>query len=175
MSFILGLFGGPFKLWIIGGLIAAATGLYAWRVHVERDVGRAEVQLKWDAQVSQQRAAALAEAEANAKETLRRLTRQKENQDALDKLTAQNAADRARADAAGLQLRDAAARYAAAARCPAGDPAPVGILAPAEAPALVLANVLGLIDSRSGELAAHADASRAAGLKCQADYDALNP
>ncbi|WP_175812934.1 DUF2514 family protein [Burkholderia contaminans] len=37
----------------------------------------------------------------------------------------------------------------------------------------LLANVLGGIDGRAGELAAYADAARIAGQQCERDYDAL--
>ncbi len=75
MKFIIGIILGPFKWWILAGAILALGGLYTWRVHSERDYGRAEVQLKWDATEGRRKDAAIAAADANAKETLRRLDR----------------------------------------------------------------------------------------------------
>jgi hypothetical protein len=166
---------GWVKLALMAAAVSALLALYAWRVHAERETGRTEIRAEWTAAREKQKDEALAQSQANARETLRRLERQKENQDALDKLTAQAAADRARADVAGRQLRAAAARYAAAACPAAGNPAPGSISAPAGADPGMLAIVLSRIDDRAGILAAHADTSRAAGLKCSSDYDALTP
>jgi len=38
---------------------------------------------------------------------------------------------------------------------------------------MVLADVLGRADRRAGDLASYADTTRAAGLKCERDYDSL--
>jgi hypothetical protein len=75
MNFLITLFLGPFKWWIVGGLVAAAAGLYVWRVHVERDYGRAEVQLKWDAAESRRKDQVIEAQLASDKETQRRLER----------------------------------------------------------------------------------------------------
>ncbi|MBG0871896.1 DUF2514 family protein [Burkholderia sp. 9777_1386] len=76
----------------------------------------------------------------------------------------------ARAAAGSLQQRVdqlvAAARHPAAAAAAAGSPAAGDALD-------LLANVLGSIDDRAGELAAYADAARLAGQQCERDYDAL--
>lgn len=67
------LVGLKFKLAAAAIAVVVLFGLYTWRVHVERDYGRAEVQLKWDADKGRQKDAALAAQQANALETQRRL------------------------------------------------------------------------------------------------------
>lgn len=52
--------------WIaLAVLLAALGGVYAWRVHVERDIGRDEVRAEWTADNARRTAAALAESEKN--------------------------------------------------------------------------------------------------------------
>jgi uncharacterized protein DUF2514 len=175
MSFILGLLGGPLRLWLIGGAIAAVLAFVGYQVHHQREIGRDEIRTEWSASISEQRAAALAQSEANARETQRRLDRQKENQDAQDKqlALARDDARRNAADAERLraQAADAARRWSdALSNSPTGEQC-----AAAGAAILVQADVLGRIDRRAGELASYADAARAAGLKCVADYSALTP
>lgn len=70
---ILALLPWPWRLGALAALLAAFLGLYTWRVHVERGVGRAEVQLRWDAAEGRRKDVAIAQQEANAKETFRRL------------------------------------------------------------------------------------------------------
>lgn len=72
----------------------------------------------------------------------------------------------ARADAAGRSLHDAGQRRAAEASAAAGPGSPAG------SAALVLADVLGRVDQRAGELAAALDAAHAAGVICER-FDAL--
>jgi hypothetical protein len=75
---------------------------------------------------------------------------------------------------AGNSLRDRAAQFAAAARCPAPEAAaPAGASASAPGPAAVLADVLGRLEAAGRELAAVADARGAAGAACQRAYEAL--
>jgi hypothetical protein len=159
---------GWVKLAILAALTSALVGLYAWHVHVERETGRAEIRAEWTA-------AALAESQANSRETFRRLERQQENQLEQDKQLAlardgarRNAAD---ADRLRTQSADAARRWRDATR----DSADSSVCQAAGAAIVVQADVLSRADRRAGELAAFADTSRAAGLKCQADYQALTP
>jgi len=164
---------GWVKLAILAALASALAGFYAWRVHVERDVGRAEIRLQWDASISDQRAAALAQAQANAEETARRLKAQKENQNAQDKLLAaarrDAAANAADADRLRTQSADTARRWRDAL-----NHSPTGGECAAAGDAIVLsAELFSRIDKRAGELAAYADAARAAGLKCERDYQSL--
>lgn len=159
------------------GLAAALVlGYLAWEHHIDArgDArGAARVQAQWNAATIQQQQVDLRASEANAKETQRRLDRQKENQDAQDKqlAAARDAAGRNGADADRLrdqnatvakQWRDALGYTATGGECPAAGDA-IG----------VLADVLGRADRRAGVLASVADAARAAGLKCERDYDAL--
>lgn len=161
-------------LMLLAACLALAAGYAAW-THHQREIGRAEVQLKWDAAVSQQRAAALAEATANAQESLRRIERQQENQRVQDAQLAQARADAGRNDAAAGQLRDQLAATARRWRAALDHPATVGDRAAAGDAIGVLADVLRRADRRAGILAAYADASRAAGLQCERDYQALTP
>jgi hypothetical protein len=168
----------------IGGYVlalAAASGAMlaaygAWHSHVlaqGQASGSAEVQARWNAAQITQQKADLQTAEANARETQRRMERQKENQDVQDR---ELAAMRAAADhngAAAFSLREQNAAAARLWRDALTDPAS-GSQCPAAADTIgVLADVLARADRRAGELASYADAARAAGLKCERDYDAL--
>jgi hypothetical protein len=166
---------GWVKLAILAALASAVLGFIGWQVHHQRDVGRDEIRAEWNADKVQQQAAALAEAEANAKETLRRLTRQKENQDANDQELMAARRDAARNGSDADQLREQNADIARKWRDALRD-SPAGSQCQAAGDAIgVLADVLGRVDRRAGVLAAYADAARAAGLKCERDYDALKP
>lgn len=156
--------------WIVVSVIAvllAITHFTTFRA------GKAAVRAEWDAAKAAQQQVDLQAGIDNAKETQRRLARQKESQDAnTQDLAAALAAAGRNADAAdGLraQLADAAQRW----RTATGDPA-IGEECKAAGDAIsVLADVLGRADRRAGELAAIADTARAAGLQCERDYDAL--
>lgn len=169
------------KLWHKALLLLALVGVmvagYQWWRDAVRDegvvAGRAEVQKKWDDATLAHQHAVIEEAHANAKETQRRLERQKENQDAQDKelAIARAAADRngIAADELRVQNADAAKRWSAT----LGDSPTAGDLAAAAQTIGVLADVSGRADRRAGVLASYAEAARAAGLKCERDYDAL--
>ncbi len=117
--------------------------------------------------------AAAADAETNARETLRRLARQQEDQRVHDAQLAAARADAARNADAADGLRQQNARLVNAWRAALADPA-AGVVCPAAGDALgVLADVLSRADRRAGVLAAAADAAHAAGAQCEADYDAL--
>lgn len=75
-------------------------------------------------------------------------------------------------DVAGRELRARATALANAARQPADA---VASCKAAEHTAMVLADVLGRIDTRAGELAGFADAAHIAGRACEASYGALTP
>lgn len=172
---LLSIFGwfNPTRWIALGVILVALTGAYAWRVHAERDIGRKQIQTQWDASVSQQRAKALIETENNARETLRRLTKQKENQDAQDRLLSTARADARANTAAADKLReqsaDTARRWVAATR---DTPAP-GVCEAAGNAITVQADVFSRLDRAAGELAPYADAARIAGNKCVADYEAV--
>lgn len=164
--------------WIILAVVATTltASFYGWRAHersVYRDEGRKEVRLQWEASVSQQRAVALAESEANAKESFRRIEKQQENQNAQTVALAAARADAVRNDAAAGELREQLAVTAKRWR-DALDHSPTGADGAAAADAIgVLADVLGRADKRAGILAAYADAARTAGAQCERNYDAL--
>jgi hypothetical protein len=154
-------------------VVSAVSAATAWFIHHEREIGRNEVRAEWTAEKLAQRNADLTQAESNAKETLRRLTRQQENQRAQDVqlAAARAAADRNGRDADQLRVQNVAVaqRWRDALR-----DSPTGSVSEAAGDAIgVLADVLGRADRRAGILAAYADAAHAAGLKCERDYDAL--
>jgi hypothetical protein len=97
MNFLIGLIPAPLRLWALGLAIAAALGFVAWQVHMQRDIGRAEVRLEWDAQVSQQREDARIESEKNrqieAERTRLAAQAQQRKDDALHAINTRLAAD----------------------------------------------------------------------------------
>lgn len=132
-----------------------------------REDGRQEVR----AEVARR---AAAESEQNARETLRRLTRQKEAEDAYLQDRARLAADAARARTAADSLRQHVADLEALAGGVAcRDPAAAGQRETASAAARMLAELQRRADERAGILAQAADEARAAGLNCERRYDAL--
>ena len=78
------------------------------------------------------------------------------------------AADVAAAGSAAERLRE---RVAELSRRPAACPGAADGGEAADAARLVLADVLGRIDAAAGELAAHADRARVAGMACEVAYD----
>lgn len=147
-----------------------------WKVrHGGIEAGRAEVRAEWAAERIAQRDADLAQAQANARETLRRMERQQENQSALDQALADARRDAARASAAAERLREQNAAAARAWRDALRDSPAGGVCQAAGAAIDLQADVQRRLVEVGGELARHADAARAAGLKCSADYDALKP
>lgn len=119
-------------------------------------------------------AAALREAQANAAETARRLRAQQENQRAQDAALARARADAARAAADADRVRAQAADAAREWSARLGDSPTAEDLAAAGAAIRVCTELRGRAVRRAELLAAYADAARAAGLKCERDYDALN-
>lgn len=158
-------------LWV-RALVLAGGALLLWtaaRHHNEamREEGRLEIR----AQVATQ---AAAEIELNAKETQRRLARQKENDDAAAALLAALVADRARLRASADGMRDHIADLEQLARSGAScDPSTEGQREAAGAAAGMLAELQRRADERAGILADYADRARIAGEQCEADYDAL--
>ena len=145
-----------------------------WKVHHSGVVaGRTEVQAKWDAERIEQRDRALAESQANARETFRRLEVQQENQHALDQALATARRDAARATAAADRLREQNAAAASAWRDALRDSPTVSVCQAAGAAIDLQSDVQRRLVEAGGELAAYADAARAAGLKCGADYNSL--
>jgi hypothetical protein len=167
-----------YKLAAIALVVLGLAGAVTFAIHRygngRYEAGKAEVTAKWDKERAQQAAAALAESQANARETQRRLAAQQESQHEYDAQLAQARRDAAAANAALDGLRKRANQYAAAARRAASNPAAVGNSAPASDAAGVLADVLGKLGGRAQLLAAYADAARRAGKQCERDYDALS-
>lgn len=130
-------------------------------------------QSKWDAQ-------ALELSEAKTKAVTLAREEEQRRQSAIDKVRqdaeqqiARAEADAAVADAAADSLREQAKRLAArAGQCTSHPTATQSGKATAQ-PSVVLADVLGRADERAGQLAAAYDRARAAGLTCEAAYDAL--
>jgi hypothetical protein len=162
----------PLRAWAYVGCVIFVCMLGAWFVSHERDIGRAEVQTKWDAERDALIVKAnLAEA-ANETETNRRIAAQTEiAHDAIQKQAAADL-DARRARAAHDSLLYAAQTFAS--RCVApGDPAPANGGEATAGPGLVLPKLLGRVDDTAGELAAGLDAARTAGIACERSYDAL--
>jgi hypothetical protein len=170
------------RIAVVLALIAAAAALVAgingWIDGIRKDgfqagdkAGAARVQARWDEDRAQAQAQRIADADAAARETLRRLNRQQENEHAQASHLARVRADRdaARAERDGLQLT--ASAYLDAAGCGAlrGDSA----LECVRKAAAQVVDVLGRCTSRHLDLAEAADDARARGLKCEADYDSL--
>ena len=151
---------------IAAAVVGAVTSTYlGWR-EGQREVGRAEIRAEWTA-------ASLAESQANARETLRRVEAQQENQREQDKLLAAARLDAGRNLADAERLRSDNASIAGKWRAALAHSTPGSDCQAAGDAIGVLADVLGRADRRASFLASYADAARAAGLKCEADYDAL--
>jgi hypothetical protein len=163
----------------IAGLVASVTWAYErWRGAIEEDaysagraIGKAEVQALRDEDRARAQEAAIDQAHRAAAETLRRLEKQQENQRAQDDLVARMRLDNDRLAAAADRLQLRASAYLDAAGCGqlSGDSAVACIRQAAGQ----IVDVLGRCAQRHRELAAVADDARARGLKCEADYDAL--
>ncbi len=170
-------------LWAKALILAAiAAAILAWDAHrinaaEERgDMrGARRVNAEWSKEREAQKDAALRQAAANAKETLRRLERQKANQDAQDVALAAARADAARAGADADRVRAQAAEAAREWSARLSDSPTASDSAAAGAAIGVCADVLGRAIAHARLLASTADAARAAGLKCSADYEALIP
>ena len=149
--------------------VCALWGAYRHGV----DVTDTAWQGKWDKQALE-----LAEAKAKAIELVRE--EEQRRQAAIDGVRqhaeqqiARAEADAAAADAAADSLREQAKRLAArAGQCTSHPTATQSGKATAQ-PSVVLSDVLGRADERAGQLAAAYDRARAAGLTCEAAYDAL--
>ncbi|MDT6993904.1 DUF2514 family protein [Burkholderia cenocepacia] len=148
------------RVWLVV-IVAAIVGLAGGYFKGHADGVRTTAAAAQKAQLD-------AVAAARAEEQRRTAAQSEIAKDANQQRTAALAdAFAARAAAGSLQQRVdqlvAAARHPAAA---AGSPAAGDALD-------LLANVLGGIDDRAGELAAYADRARIAGQQCERDYDAL--
>lgn len=164
---MVGLGAGPAltrALIILALLAALALGYGRWEKHHQL-VGYQRAVAEYAAQAEQAAADA-------AKETQRRLARQKENDDAHAKQLEKLALDATAATAAAGRLRGQVAALLAASRTkhPATEPGGETTGSAVD----LLAELLSESDSRTGELGAALDASYAAGRLCEAQYDALS-
>lgn len=156
------------RLALAAAAVAALVAGYAWWAGQIREEGRQEIRDQWDR-------ANVADREMRAKEWLRRIERQQENQRAQDaeiaRLQAAAARNAADADRVRQQATDAARDWADRL---ADSPTAADLAAAAEA-IRVCTELRGRADRRASLLAAYADAARAAGEGCEADYDTLRP
>jgi cell division protein FtsB len=157
------------RLWIALALAAvlAFSHFTAYRA------GKNAVRVAWDAERIEQRDAALAQSQANARETVRRLERQQENQIEQDRLLALARADAARAAAVADRLREQNAAAARQWRDALRDSPSAGVSEAAAAAIELQADVQRWVVEAGRDLAAFADAARAAGLKCENDYTVI--
>jgi hypothetical protein len=161
-------------LFIVAAVALVVWGYETWRtaqVDEGRELGRSEVQGRWDQAVARQAAEALERARAAGRESIRRLDRQQENQRAQDDFMARVRRDAAAgaAERDGLQLQ--ASSYLDAAGC--GGRTADSAIECIRAAAAQVGHVLGMCAARHQQLAFDADEARGRGLKCEADYDAL--
>ncbi|MCO8609746.1 DUF2514 domain-containing protein [Burkholderia multivorans] len=148
------------RVWL-AVIVAAIVGLAGGYFKGHADGARATAAAAQKAQLD-------AVSAARAEEQRRTAAQQEIANDANQQRTAALAdAFAARAAAGSLQQR--VDQLVAAARHPAASAG-----SPAAGDALdLLADVLGRVDERAGELAEYADRSRIAGQQCERDYDAL--
>lgn len=130
---------------------------------------------RYERQISEIRAgyaesARQAEARARSEEQRRHTAIEGIRRDAQEQIAAV-AADAAAADDAASRLR---ARVAELSRRPARCPGAAGGGEAADPARLVLSDVLSRIDAAAGELAAHADRARIAGLACEVAHDLVS-
>ena len=121
-----------------------------------------------------ERAAREAEQNARAEEQRRAAALQGAIREAETNL-ARARADAAAAASAGERMRQRVATLTSSCRAGAGHPASSGAGPAAGATGDLLADVFDRVDQAVRDIAEHADAARAAGLACQAGYDALTP
>jgi hypothetical protein len=113
-----------------------------------------------------------AQAQARSEEQRRQTALEGIRTDASEQIE-QAQADAAAATARAHSLQQQAARVAARPSCTTDNPGAALGSPSANAPALLLADVLSRIDARAGELAATADRARIAGAACERSYDSL--
>ena len=151
--------------------LAGSAGWGARAVLADRDLAQLQGQRDAD-RASWSTASAEASEAARETERLRRRALEKAATDA-DAQNTRLLADAAAAAAAGRRLHDTAAAFAAGA-CPSpGSSTPAEASPATPTPAVVLAELFRRADERAGDLAAAADAARAAGAACEASFDAL--
>ena len=163
---------GPFKLYaeiaIVITAASAVAGASAWVMHHERDIGRKEVQAKWDADTIKRQAIANAAQNANAAETSRRLAAQQKADHDHETQLATARADAAVSAAIAGRLRNKIAQLAASGGT-ASNPAPADVSTPAGG----LGTVAGECVAAFTTLAESARRGYLAGIDAASRYDAL--
>lgn len=160
----------PYR-WLLAVFLVAAV-VVGVPVLVKRYDARQQ-EIGYQRAMQEQTAAALAESQAKAKEGFRRLEAQDANQREQDALLARMRRDRDDALAAADRVREQSAEAARQWAGRLADSPTAEDLAAAGDAIRVLTDVRGRLERAGTDLAAHADAARAAGLKCEADYGAL--
>ncbi len=113
-----------------------------------------------------------AQAQARSEEQRRQTAVEGIRKDAHGQIE-QAQADAAAATARADSLQQQAVRVASRSSCATGNSNSTAGSPPANAPALLLADVLSRADARAGALAAAADRTRIAGEACERSYDSL--
>ena len=167
----------PYR-WLVLALLVAAVGAFGalqgarWQENKDT-VQLAKVQGAWDKERAELGAQALAKANANAAETARRIAAMQENQRAQDQLLARMRRDRDDALAAADRVRQQSAEAARAWSARLADSPSAADLAAAGATIQLLTDVRSRLERAGAVATADTDAARAAGLKCERDYDSL--
>jgi hypothetical protein len=163
--------GGAWFWPAVGAAILAVLAAQQLRIeHLKTEHAQTLATLAQKAQVAAQAAATAERAARTTERSIRDEQAENARKAAARLAVLAAAADRERASRERLR-RDLAA-YVARARAVPRDSAPGAHEPPAADAIGVLADVLGRADARAGVLAAFADRAHAAGLACEADYDA---
>jgi hypothetical protein len=157
---------------VLGLAMASAIGVQTWRVH-SAQAELAKVQQARDKDTAEREKAAR-DAERTARATERRLAADHlENINEAERLAARMRDNAAAAAVSGAGLRERA--RAVAARCDRGPEAAAAADTgtPATGAGVLLADVLGSMESAGRQLALEADKRRVAGLTCERDADSV--
>ncbi len=161
---------------------AAVAGLLAYHWTAVYSAGKrgetrgaSAARAEFNREKQEQLDAAQRQLKANAEAKTREDQQRKENEHATSKLLDSLATDRDRLSAAerGLQQRLAAALARARDSAGQSNPTPVAGGAAAQTSEGMLTELYSECRRRVGVVAAFADAAHIAGLRCEADYDAL--
>lgn len=155
---------------VLGLLLAAALAMAGWQAHQAAKIAVEFADYRAAAETQER----IREAAARKDEDRTR-SRQSEAQDEAYLSLKLSVDDGRRADAAAVSLHQRADTLAAAARCPAHDPAIAASSPPADPTADLLADMLQRVDDAAGTIARYADEARPAGQLCERFYKALSP
>lgn len=169
------MFGIPIRFIVYAAIALAIAAGVAWFASEQRDFGRNEVRAEWNADKQRQANEALQDSVNNAKETQRRLDRQKANDDKQATELQVARADGVLAGRAAARLRDKSDTLANTAKRACGDTATVEQRKAGASAVDLLAYMQRSIVERAQALGEFADGAYIRGSKCEADYDALAP